>query len=50
MRATIRRKLVLLSLLILVVVSFAFTLLHHAVSRAWTALGSWSPKGCPWRA
>jgi two-component system, NtrC family, sensor kinase len=35
MRATIRRKLVLLSLLILVVVSFAFTLLHHAVSRAW---------------
>jgi len=35
MRATIRRKLVLLSLLILVVVSFAFTLLHLAVSRAW---------------
>ncbi|HSF04873.1 MAG TPA: ATP-binding protein [Methylomirabilota bacterium] len=35
MRATIRRKLVLLSLLILVVVSFAFTLLHHKVSRAW---------------
>lgn len=35
MQATIRRKLVLLSLLILVVVSFAFTLLNHAMSRAW---------------
>jgi two-component system NtrC family sensor kinase len=35
MRATIRRKLVLLSLLILVVVSFAFTILHLAVSQAW---------------
>ncbi|HEY7651149.1 MAG TPA: ATP-binding protein [Methylomirabilota bacterium] len=32
---TIRSKLVLLSLLILVVVSFAFTLLHLSLSRSW---------------
>ncbi len=35
MRLTIRSKLVLSSLLILVVVSFAFTLLHLRLSRAW---------------
>ncbi len=35
MRLTIRRKLVVLSLLILVVVSFAFTVLHRRLSRAW---------------
>ncbi|HXG16233.1 MAG TPA: ATP-binding protein [Calidithermus sp.] len=35
MRLTIRSKLVLSSLLILVVVSFAFTLLHLHLSRAW---------------
>ncbi len=35
MRLTIRRKLVLLSLLILVVVSFAFTVLHLRLSQAW---------------
>jgi HAMP domain-containing protein len=35
MRWTIRRKLVILSLLILVVVSFAFTILHLRLSRAW---------------